>query len=496
MIDRVGQKSQALAYQRSSGPLGMVNAYVTSRQVIELRCFSTGGSLEMWELPEVIVRFKDGVSPESIRRLFSKFDLEAKQSGHPMRYVLRLRPNEADQIMRFANLLRSNTDVLYAEPNFQFIRPSGGSPPVRPNWPAGNVALPPGSPSDFGLPLQWSLFNRGGPAGSGFKPGADIRLLPVLRPGSFALDANIVRVAVLDFAVDHRHPDLAPNIGRTFNVTNPQNPGAPPEVGFGPETEADHGTAVAGLLGAAANGSGIVGVVPRIRMIPIQFAAFNDDGTTASVSQVNISTALEVAAAENADLAVISWGWITEPGNSTGLVNDVNAAIAKFGKPVFLSAGNDKTSPPDILTGLDYPASAADVLPNVIPVGASTWCDAIKERVNVNCGTGDPSWRSRRPAAGPFLVAPGVSLVTTSTFKKPTAPFDPENYRANFSGTSAAAPLAAGVGALILQKFPGISLTELKQRLIDKSDPLPGNPNFRRLNACKALELPPAQCNP
>jgi hypothetical protein len=110
-------------------------------------------------------------------------------------------------------------------------------------------------------------------------------------------------------------------------------------------------------------------------------------------------------------------------------------------------------------TGVAYPAS----LLSTIAVGASTDCD----------------YRADYSQYGPELdfVAPssgGISNVMTtdrtgaqgySTFSGTSG-----NYMTNFGGTSAAAPLAAGIGALLLSVNPQLTAEEIRQLLRTTAD--------------------------
>lgn len=85
-----------------------------------------------------------------------------------------------------------------------------------------------------------------------------------------------VLVGVLDSGIDPDHPDLVANIDVASSV-NCADAGRPDTsaTGWAPTTS-DHGTHVAGTIGAARNGTGIVGVAPGVRMASVKVV--NDDG--------------------------------------------------------------------------------------------------------------------------------------------------------------------------------------------------------------------------
>jgi subtilisin family serine protease len=77
-----------------------------------------------------------------------------------------------------------------------------------------------------------------------------------------------VRVAVLDTGIDPTHPDLAANV----NVALAKSfvPGQTWDVSTDAVQEFDHGTHVAGIIAAADNGFGIIGVAPEAEVVPVQ----------------------------------------------------------------------------------------------------------------------------------------------------------------------------------------------------------------------------------
>ncbi|GGS24045.1 peptidase S8 [Actinokineospora fastidiosa] len=85
-----------------------------------------------------------------------------------------------------------------------------------------------------------------------------------------------VLVGVLDSGIEASHPDLAPNVDAANSVgcTDRGVPNTDPAA-WAPTTS-DHGTHVAGIIGAARNGVGVVGVAPNVKMASIKVV--NDAG--------------------------------------------------------------------------------------------------------------------------------------------------------------------------------------------------------------------------
>ena len=109
----------------------------------------------------------------------------------------------------------------------------------------------------------------------GSRPGvARIRAAHPTQPSAHedGFTGKGVRVAILDTGIDLTHPDLVPNLdialGRNCITTGP------PQDGHG------HGTHVAGIVAAADNGLGVIGVAPDARLVP--FKVLDDTGFRAS----------------------------------------------------------------------------------------------------------------------------------------------------------------------------------------------------------------------
>jgi len=309
-------------------------------------------------------------------------------------------------------------------------------------------------PDDPLFPQQWPLDNRG--------QGGDRRPDPaggdVDAPEAWihTLGSPEVLIAVLDDGIELTHPDLAPNVaaaGMDF-TTNPPAPGAEPR------DDADrHGTAVAGVLAARGdNGIGVTGICPRCRILPIRVQGSSNLGTAA---------AFRYAVEQGADVITNSWGY-TRPvasrdGAADDAVRDAIEAAAREGRQgrgtlIVFGMTNDNVD--------NCRAPTADIssLASVLAVGVANHDDEVG-----GAGFG----------ACIDLVAPAkpkdrstIGVVTTDRLGQ--AGHTADDYYTGFGGTSAAAPLVAGIAGLLLSLNPDLTRNELKlilEHTADKIDP-------------------------
>ncbi len=245
-------------------------------------------------------------------------------------------------------------------------------------------------------------------------------------------DSNIV-VGICDNGVDKNHEDIAGNIARNWgeipgngkdddgngytddydgvNLASFVDDGTKPGETY---IKDSHGTSVAGLAGATMNNSiGIAGVGGKCRIFPIKAGRFGNSGVYYGYEGI-VYAAIRGFAVVNC-----SWGSV----NTYSALNEslVNFAIAR-GTVVVAAAGNEQITAPM------YPAGYFGVL----GVGASEFTDRIANYSAIG--------------AHVKVIAPGVSVYTT----------DNDNRYANFDGTSAASPIAAGFVALIRGKHPNL----------------------------------------
>ncbi|HEX2271532.1 MAG TPA: S8 family serine peptidase, partial [Pyrinomonadaceae bacterium] len=221
--------------------------------------------------PEVLVKFKSGVSRETLESLSSGLNdvIEDRIENAPGWTAVDDLDNAsaAEIIAQYSKL----PEVEYVEENYEIRIPDsieeietvGIEASVRPQDP------------HFGE--QWALLNEGQRGG---KQGADIAATTAW---SVTTGSEDVVVAVLDSGVDYLHEDLAPNMWKRPASMTPYQDGELGVVddvnGFNaidnasdPMDENGHGTHCAGIIGAeGGNDLGIAGVNWKVRIMPLKF---------------------------------------------------------------------------------------------------------------------------------------------------------------------------------------------------------------------------------
>ncbi len=339
-------------------------------------------------------------------------------------------------------------------------RTSGASPIeyIEPNYVVKAQAVP--NDSRFGE--LYALLNRG--TGGGVE-GADIR---ASQAWEIAVGGEIV-VAVIDSGVDYRHPDLAPNIWRNDGEV-PGNGADDDGNGYvddlrgwdfangdpDPDDDLGHGTHCAGIIAAAGNnGIGVAGVCWRARIVPLKFLGAYGQGTIADAV-----AAIHYARRCGARVINASWGG---PYRSRAIEEAILAAQAE-GIVVTAAAGNGGT---DNDQTRFYPAGYD--CPNLVAVAATDRRDLLAP---FSCYGG----------SSVHLGAPGDAILSTV----------PGGGYAVKSGTSMAAPHAAGAAALLLARDPSMECTEVVAALLGGTTPLPSLAgrvrSGGRLNLLKVLD--------
>jgi subtilisin family serine protease len=204
-----------------------------------------------------------------------------------------------------------------------------------------------------------------------------------------------------------------------------------------------HGTHCSGIIAAARdNGIGMDGVADNVRIMMVRAVPDGDE------HDKDIANAIRYAVDNGAQIISMSFGKDFSPQKSW--VDD--AVKYAQSKDVLLvhAAGNDHK---DI--------DSAENFPNPVYVNNS---DRAKNFITVGA-SGDPTNGGFTASFSNYgknevdVFAPGVNIYST---------LPGGNKYGNFSGTSMACPVVAGVAALILEYFPDLSAEQLKY-VIEKS---------------------------
>lgn len=238
--------------------------------------------------------------------------------------------------------------------------------------------------------------------------------------GSSAYGAG-VKVGYLDSGGDWNHPDLL--FAGGYSIV--QGSSAQSAWLDNIASCKGHGTHIAGTIAGRNNTEGVVGVAPEAELYAIK--VFQDvSGVCGSYTSSEIA-GIDWASKNDIRVVSISIGG-TSPSSSYQSM--ISSATSK-GMFVVAAAGNNNS------TTLTYPGGYQDVL----SVGALTSSNTKSSYSNY----------------GPnlYISAPGDNIYSTM----------PGGTYGNKSGTSMATPHVAGVVALLLARYPGITRAQLLARL-------------------------------
>lgn len=362
---------------------------------------------------------------------------------------------------------------------------------------------------------QWYLSNPGSyaltPATVATQAGEDMTALAAgvsnqtTNPLDYAqsFTGQGVVVSVVDTGLEIAHEDLQPNvqINGSFNFGYPLNGRGQFDPTFTPYpgedvTMWDHGTSVAGLVGArGGNGIGMWGVAPGVQLKGFNFIEYQNT-INDELFSLGKQTDSEPIPNQNIDIFNMSYGANPVIGGLTeyerillehieyGATNyrDTKGSIyvkaagnEYFGGNVFTS-GWCAAAIQHSVTCYNVNMEPVNTSPFLITVGAF---NANGERSSYS-NTGSALWVSspggefgdqapailttdRSNCSVGFAKSSSLLEFDSGSFQEANQTLNPQcSYTAIFNGTSSATPIVSGVAALLLQANPDLTAREVK----------------------------------
>ena len=389
---------------------------------------------------EITVRFKANVTATQRTKILKSFELTIRATNefNPRQYVV-VPASDVDEsdIIRLANRLSESREVEYAAPNFVSEQ--------------RKLALT----NDPMLTNQWHLNNDGG---KGAVAGEDVKAFAAwdISPGG----KPKVVIAIVDDGVDIEHPDLQANIWVNPKAAAPDRNGRNffdkdfdprPRYFHTPFNDTQlndiHGTACAGVAAAVGNNkAGVAGIAYRCTILPVK--VFGGEGLAPND---RIADSIRYAG-QHADIISNSWGIPRNPDVESAIQDVVTTGRRGKGCLVFCATGNEYSQ------RIGFPSNH----PSALAVGACN--DRGKRSKYSDRGKGI---QFVAPSDDPDRSRQGISTTDVSIKNRG---YSKTLYTRDFSGTSSATPLAAGVGALVLSVNPSLTWKQVRSILRSTAD--------------------------
>ncbi len=281
-----------------------------------------------------------------------------------------------------------------------------------------------------------------------------------------------VKVAVIDDAFEPTHEDIRENVLVFYNFDDDNT-----DVTNHTDKET-HGHSCAGLIASPINSKGIIGVAPQSKLILIKQFEDNDAKTI---------QAFEYAKKQGAKVISCSWGTYQVSQAVEEEIKDIHDS----GITIIFAFGNDNYN-------LDKNfVNDESELPSVIGIGSS---NEFNKKATYS------SYGSNIDLLAPAGDNLGVVTVDESGKRgynpDPQGIVDYSRYLNNnytfFSGTSASAPITAGVVALMVSVNQSLSPDDIRTILIKTADKIGSHydsngfsiyKGYGKVNALKAVEM-------
>ena len=334
--------------------------------------------------------------------------------------------------------LRSHFAVEFAEPNWVYYHQAESNDPYYTDGSLWGMYGPGTSPTNaFGSQAgtAWAARNTG---------------------------SSTVYVGIIDEGYMYTHEDLAANAGVNpgevaGNGVDDDGNGYVDDV-YGWDfdgnnntvfdgTQDDHGTHVAGTIGAVGgNGKGVAGVCWNVKLLSAKFLGRRGGTTANAIKAVDYFTDLKTRHGLNIVATNNSWGGGGESQALEDAIQRANNANILFVAAAGNSAVNNDSSP-------HYPSSYTNS--NIIAVASIT-------------STGALSYFSNYGATSVDIGAPGSGIYSTlpkSSKGKVVSAYG------SYSGTSMATPHVTGAAALYAATHSGASAASIKTAILGSAVP-------------------------
>ncbi len=396
-----------------------INALKNYKDIQTTRsAYLTDDNRELILTNEILVKFSETVSQDAAKMILKSVGCTAVRQVDDV-WVAQVLDLDDEAPLTVANNLASMKNITFAEPNaIQAARPE--------------LIMP---PADARFVNQWHLNNTGQGGGT---LEADVH---ALNAWEITYGNPDIKIVVHDSGVDISHPDLQPNIIDGWDFDNNDN---------NPENNNNaHGTACAGIVASPINGTGVVGIAPDCRIVPLRMAGSHTWNEWAE----SISWA-----SKHGDIVTCSWTISPNETLSNAIKKASKEGRSGLGTTFFFASGNGSSS------SIGFPAK----VPEVIAVGASTNQDLRSSYSNYGAGL-----HVVAPSSGGTLRIETTDIQGNHGYNSQIGEIgDYCNASAanGFGGTSAATPLTAGVGALMLAANPALTSSKIKDILAETAD--------------------------
>ncbi len=307
---------------------------------------------------------------------------------------------------------------------------SGKTAPMR----ATVTLLTPDVPTDPLIAQEWYLTDANiVPVWKDYT-GKGVRIGQFEPGGQFAVGPEVL---------NYQHPDLAPNIDPSWLATQQT-------AGTLPTSFSNHATMVAGMMVAAKNGSGAVGVAYDAKIAGYYLANNGSDVTG-------------LGHMSSYDIANNSWNFQPDFGLSNisgGSINTASALLSNaqyaadngrggLGTIIVTAGGNERA------TGGNAQGSLTNNNRFSIEVGA---INAQSDLSTLSIGSAPFS----NPGASLLVSAPGSNVASTSQLVVTNQGSIFGSNTSTMQGTSFATPIVSGIVALILQANPNLGYRDIQ----------------------------------